>query len=492
MVDVIVIGGGIHGMVAALTSAKAGRQTVILEQRPQLGGLASGLGEFPQQGAHWDTAYFSSLVIESLGLKLETQEPAPIFIPGDGKGLLLSSDLATTVNELEAINPADARAYSQYRNFLDRIRPVMRDLLLGLPRGVDELAFKDLLGLLKKGLGLRRLGKADMLEVLRVPLMCTADYLAEYFENDAFMAALALPAHAATTTGPWSPGTMLNLLLLDAHRGRSIVGGASQLVKVLQTACENAGIQIIREARVDEIRIKAGQVQGVIYNGGEQLDGRTVLSSCHPKQVLLDLIEPGRLPYKAERAMELYRARGTTSLMQLKLKDRLRFECRPDLDWQQARIVTGIDDLERSFDHIKYAAFSQTPALELSHEAKDIVNMRIHFAPIDLKGGWTEAAREGLAEASLKSLARFVPNLSDLISERQLLTPADLEAAYLLPDGHIGHGEWTIDQLIVRPTLECAGYQTPVQGLFLCGMGTQPGIPLSGLSGLLAAQKALG
>lgn len=490
MADVIVIGGGIDGMVAAITAAKAGRKTTLLEQRDTLGGLATGLGDFPNSGAHWDTSTISQTVIKELGLNLELQDPEPIFIPGEDKGMLLHTDLAATVTELQSVNGSDAQAYSTYRGFLDRIAPVMRELLIGLPRGVDELAFKDLLGLLKKGLGLRRLGKADMLEVLRVPLMCTADYLAEHFEDQRLMAALALPAHAATTTGPWSPGTMLNLLLQEAHRGKAIVGGAPVLVQALRDACEKNGVEIITGARVDEVRIKANVTQGVTYNGSEHLDAPIVLATCHPKQLLLDLIEPGRLPYKAERAMELYRSRGTTALMQLQLKKPLRFACRPEYDWKQARIVTTIDDLERSFDHTKYGEFSQTPALEL-HADANTINMRIHFAPIDLKGGWTNDARAALGKAALDSLQRFAPDVRDKIEASQVLTPSDLEAAYLLTDGHIGHGEWAIDQLVVRPTLECAGYTTPVQSLYPCGLGTPPGLPLSGLSGLLGARSAL-
>jgi phytoene dehydrogenase-like protein len=65
-----------------------------------------------------------------------------------------------------------------------------------------------------------------------------------------------------------------------------------------------------------------------------------------------------------------------------------------------------------------------------------------------------------------------------------LLTPLDLENTYALTGGHPFHGELALDQLFtMRPLLDWARYRTPVEGLFLCGSGTHPGIGLTGLSG---------
>ena len=73
-----------------------------------------------------------------------------------------------------------------------------------------------------------------------------------------------------------------------------------------------------------------------------------------------------------------------------------------------------------------------------------------------------------------------------------MLTPADLEERYGLTNGHIHHGELSLDQLFtMRPILGYAQYRTPIERLFLCGAGTHPGGGVSGLSGRNAAREIL-
>jgi len=62
-------------------------------------------------------------------------------------------------------------------------------------------------------------------------------------------------------------------------------------------------------------------------------------------------------------------------------------------------------------------------------------------------------------------------------------TPKDMETTYGLTGGHIFHGELALDQFFtMRPLLDWARYNTPIQNLYLCGSGTHPG------AGLTAAQ----
>jgi phytoene dehydrogenase-like protein len=92
----------------------------------------------------------------------------------------------------------------------------------------------------------------------------------------------------------------------------------------------------------------------------------------------------------------------------------------------------------------------------------------------------------------IKTLARYAPDLPGLILHRQVLTPLDLEQQLGLTGGHIFQGELALDQLFsLRPLLGWAAYRTPLQGLYLCGSGTHPGVGLSGASGANAAREFL-
>ena len=99
-----------------------------------------------------------------------------------------------------------------------------------------------------------------------------------------------------------------------------------------------------------------------------------------------------------------------------------------------------------------------------------------------------ENQRDALADAVIKTLAEYAPDLPSKILARRVITPLDLENDYALTGGHISHGELALDQLFtMRPLLGFARYQSPIRGLFLCGSGTHPGIGLTGASGLNAS-----
>jgi len=70
--------------------------------------------------------------------------------------------------------------------------------------------------------------------------------------------------------------------------------------------------------------------------------------------------------------------------------------------------------------------------------------------------------------------------------------PPDLERIYALPQGHIFHGELSIDQLFfLRPIPGFGDYRTPIRGLYLCGSGTHPGGGVYGVPGHNAAREVL-
>lgn len=56
------------------------------------------------------------------------------------------------------------------------------------------------------------------------------------------------------------------------------------------------------------------------------------------------------------------------------------------------------------------------------------------------------------------------------------LSSADLEREFGLIGGDIFQGALTLDQLwSARPMLGYADYRGPIDGLYLCGAGAQPG-----------------
>ena len=70
--------------------------------------------------------------------------------------------------------------------------------------------------------------------------------------------------------------------------------------------------------------------------------------------------------------------------------------------------------------------------------------------------------------------------------------PVDLAARFDLPDGHVHHGEITVDQVFFhRPVAGYADYRTPVRNLYLCGASAHPGGGVTGVPGHNAAREIL-
>jgi phytoene dehydrogenase-like protein len=162
----------------------------------------------------------------------------------------------------------------------------------------------------------------------------------------------------------------------------------------------------------------------------------------------------------------------------------------------------GYDDVERSFDPVKYRSFSRRPALDilvptvadprLAPDGHHVLSVHAHCAPCELEGGWTDDERRELGDAVLARIAEHAPAVAGSVVAMRVRTPLDLEEDYGAVGGHLFHGEHAIDQLVVRPVPGCTGCRTPFEGLYLCGQGSHPGGGITCAPGALAAEVISG
>jgi phytoene dehydrogenase-like protein len=270
------------------------------------------------------------------------------------------------------------------------------------------------------------------------------------------------------------------------------------VASALERAARQYGVKVRTEVEVARIRLEAGAVAAVELSSGEEIPVRVVASAVDPRTTLLRLIEPGLLPFAFEQRAVQIRARGTTAKVHLALKRRVEFAARPGERVARARTSGHLDDLERAFDAVKYRRSSERPLLDIfiptvarpetAPDGCDVVSLLVHYAPLDLEGGWTAAARERLGVAAVAELERVAPGVSSSVVAREVLTPADLAERFGLDGGHIHHVEPSLDQLLMRPTMATMRYTTPVRGLFLCGAGSHPGGGITCAPGALGAE----
>jgi len=508
--DAIVVGAGHNGLTCAAMLGRAGRRVLVLERSSFVGGMAASEEFHPgyrSAGLLHDTTGVRPEVARALdlqrhGLKLRGERAPVLALGDDGRGLLLHGDAGKAAAEISQHSSRDSERYLPYRAFLDRLRGALGSFLDEPPVNLVDLESEGAWGLIKRALRVRRLGGAEMMELLRLPPMCAGDWLDEWFETDLLKAALCLPAIAGGWMGPRSPMSNASLLLWESAAGPGVVGGGPALVAALKKSARSAGVEIRTRAQVQRVLTDAGAAQGVVVDGSEEIQAPVVAASCDPKSLFLRLLPAGAIASKLEQRIRAYRARGTTAQVLLALDAPLRFTCRGNQGGvEQARTGSRLSDLERAFDAIKYRRFSESPILDihiptvaspdLAPEGHSVVSILVHFAPYDLEPEWNDSQRHALGDRVIEILARHTAGLRPSIVSGMVLSPADLEARYGAWGGQIHHGEQTLDQMLVRPAPECYGYATPIKGLYLCGSGSHPGGGLTCLPGKLAAETIL-
>ena len=92
-----------------------------------------------------------------------------------------------------------------------------------------------------------------------------------------------------------------------------------------------------------------------------------------------------------------------------------------------------------------------------------MLSANVQYAPYALKEGWATGKPKFLT-AIMAVLERYAPGIGKSVRHAELLTPADIEARYLMPGGHWHHGELQADQMLMsRPVSGAAGYDTPIE-----------------------------
>ncbi|TDI86574.1 MAG: NAD(P)/FAD-dependent oxidoreductase [Caldithrix sp.] len=499
--DVVVIGGGVNALTAASYLAKAGRKVTIVCPTDQIGGLCSRHEFYPgftSPGILYDTSMFRSWVVDELGLKdhgLTYAKSTKTLAFGKDQHIILSEHIDETAEEIAKVSSSDAKNYKEMKAFYGKISGPIIQFLNTIPADIVDPQSSDLWSLFKRGFQLRKLGKKDMLEVLRLAPMAVYDWLDEWFENDGLKAALALLAVTESYSGPWSPGTNANLLIQQVSRGSSVKGDGLALVSALEKAAKSFGAHFETKAKVSAIQ----PGKGVDLEDNSFIEAKTIVAACGPKNVFLEMMDARHLSNTFEQRVTKFRTRGLCSQLLLAVNKA------PSLvgngEANRILIAEDLDSIERAFDPIKYDEVTSHPCLEIylpSQEHNDlaptgqaVISVLIHYTPYSLKGGWTGEAREKLCDNVIETLDNKIPGIKQSIVGKELLTPQDIQERYDLSGGQLCEGEHALDQLLVRPTPECSQYKTPFDGLYLCSGGSFPGGGLTGAPGALAVKMVL-
>ncbi len=500
--DAIIVGGGINGLVAGATLARKGQSVCILEQRDDLGGMATLARDDGPALAHL-LYNLSPLALHDIGLDPSTLSfttaPLPTVALCRARNHVVLRGRSATLPNGKPHPDADAAhtLLGRLLDYGDLLRYLAEASPPGGMAGIKSKSMRQLLRLGKVGWRAKGMGKAGIRKFLQVLLSNAYDLILDELPDGPLAGLLAADAIRGTASGPRSPGTVFNLIYRMGHGGDvyAPMGTMCAVIDRIAQAARNAGCHIETGKSVSRIVLEGDSVVGVELSDGSELIASMALVNAGP-QVALSLTGPAHFDIETTRRIKNIRTRGTAAKVNLKLDKPLSIPGLSD-DLAQARLVFAptADYVERAFNPAKYGEMSQAPVIEAVQTTVNgthWLSTIVQYAPSDLKGGWTDAARARLQQITLDTLSQVMPRLSENIKDVQIITPDQIEAATGAPDGHWHHAEMSIDQLLtLRPAAGLARYQMGPKGLFICGASSHPGGDVMGLAGRNAARAVL-
>jgi len=520
--DVIVVGGGHNGLVAAAYLARSGLRTVVCESRPVVGGAAVTEHPFGPDYSVTSLSYVVSLLpprlVADLGLDrhgYEVYPQGPYFAPHqDGRYLQLPEDKGRRREQIAKFSDKDAAAIDAWDAWIADLARVFGPLLGDIPPRLGSRRPADIAGQLKllrrlKGLDVRR-----SVEATRLFTMSISDLLAEFFESDAVKGVLAVSGIIGAWAGPRSAGTayvMAHHHIGDLGDGRTGAwgfprGGMGGVTQAMASAARGFGAEIRTSATVARISTRSGDVTGVVLESGEELAAPVVVTTTHPAISFLRLVDRAALPADFIHDIERWKSRSGVVKVNLAVDRLPEFAGKPGFDPEvhggTIVLADSLDELEDGFQDAVSGRASARPFADicipsvfddsLAPTGQHIVSMFTQWVPHE----WSAQSQNGdlsaYADRVVARMEAVAPGFTDSILHRQVIGPHEMEAEYGLVGGNIFHGELSAAQLFhARPAAGYADLRTPLRGLYQAGSATHGGGGVTGIPGRNVVRQVL-
>ncbi|MFO1399715.1 MAG: NAD(P)/FAD-dependent oxidoreductase [Steroidobacteraceae bacterium] len=514
--DVVIVGGGHNGLVAACYLARAGLAVTVLERRAILGG-ASVTEEFHPGFRNSTAAYTVSLlqpkVIRDLrlaehGLRI-LPRPMSNFLPlANGDGLGVGPDLASTQREVARFSTRDAARLPAFSAMLERLADVLRGLVLRTPPNVGG-GWRDALEALSFGRTLRGLDMEARRDLYALFTRSAADLLDQWFESEGIKAAFGFDAVVGNFAGPYQPGTgyvLLHHQFGEVNGVRGVwghaVGGMGAVSDAIAAEARRLGVELRTGCEVARIEVRAGRVRAAVLADGSEVRARCIAANLNPKLLYLKLLDAADLPPEIPERMRAFRCISGTFRMNVALGALPRFSCRPEPGPHLGAgiiMAPSLAYMERAYSDARNEGMSRAPVVEmlLPSTVDDTLAPRgQHVASLfcqqfDPALDWP-ARREAAVQRIFDVVESHAPGFRASVLGYEALSPYDLEQRFGLVGGDIGHGALGLDQLwAARPLLGLAAYRGAVAGLYHCGAGAHPGSGVTGAAGHNCARELL-
>ena len=493
--DVVIVGGGHNGLVAATYLARAGKSVRVLEANPEIGGASQSVRTFPEFDANLSRySYLIALlpdkIINDLGLSFEClSRDVSSYTPyGENKGLYVSRvwDKATesSFNEMDPSGKEGGAwqdFYAEVAEFAERIAPTMLEPL----KTRSELRKQIDLDSTWQYLVEEPIGKV----------------ITERFTNDVVRGVVLTDALIGTFASAFDIQANICFLyhLIGNGTGEWKVpkGGMGALVNELVRVAKESGVEISLNSKAVKVESTSAGVSVALENG-EVVSADYLLSNAAP-QVLARL--------RGASAPESLDGSQMKINILLKRLPKLKSGIDPRLAFAGTfHANESFTQFESVYKDAKNGVMPQKMPIEMyCHTLTDpsILGQELQDAgyqtltlfglhtPASLFDGDNEAARDAALKSALASLNDYLAEpIEDVIAAIEVKTPLDIEAAISLPRGNIFHKDLSMP-FREDGTDEAWGVETDDPRIFICGAGAVRGGGVSGIPGHNAAMAIL-
>jgi phytoene dehydrogenase-like protein len=505
--DVVVIGGGHNGLVAATYLARAGHKVTVFERRSELGGAVASAAVFEGVAARLSRfSYLVSLlptsISDELGLRLELR-PRPVrsYTPVDGSGLLIERKEGRLTRDSFRSLTGDEREYQAWAAFQDSLHDLAAEIEPTLTRPLPHV------GELQS-----RIDTELWSSVVEQPL---GQLVESTFSDDTVRGLVLTDGLIGTFTSAHDPTLRQNRCFLYHVIGNGSgewkvpVGGMGAVTAELVRVAQAAKVSIQTSCPVVALEPSPSGGATVRLANGESVSAEIILANCAPAMLQGLLGDRYESPVGSQTKINIVMRR----------LPQFRSGIEPTIGFAGTlHLAQGYRRLQQAFEEALAGEIPDPMPCEVyCHTLTDgsILDPELRAAgyhtltlfgmhtPLNLFSADPGDSRERAKGAALRSLQSVLaePLEPCLALDRrgepciEVMTPLDIEAELGMPGGNIFHGDlawpWLADDAAATTAAERWGVATDHPGILLCGSGAVRGGAVSGLGGHNAAMAVL-
>jgi phytoene dehydrogenase-like protein len=505
--DVIIVGGGHNGLVAAAILAKRKLKVTVLEEKSTLGGAVKTERPFAK-APELQTSTGSYLLgvmppelLHELGVTLPLVRRDPhYFLPTlENRYLLFGSDQGAMAADFRRFfSEQDWLANQAMQAELAQLREDLAPSWLAPPLSLAATAERYIRPALR-----------DIFQ--RLVTEPVENYLARFaFKSELLVAMYAVTdGFSGLSASFGTPGTGMNFMVhnmcrLPGSDGTFMIvqGGMGTVAQKLAEAATRAGASLVTDAKVERILVDGGAASGVALAGGRELRAKIILCNCDPYR-MQSLVGAGELPASLNERLAKVKRGGMTMKVNFALDRLPAFTCLPEDRGQHNSTVhllpsepNVIAQLRRGFDQASAGALPDFPSIEWYFHTQADPTMKdakgrhnsaffVQWVPTTPKDSTWEREEAGYVKHLCGIAERFAPGFTGSIVDSFTLPPNKIESHFGITGGHIHHVDNTFgfDQRVP--------YFSGLAGLYSCSAGTHPAGSVVGAAGHNAAQAVL-